>query len=134
MYQPDYYNDKTGRVCKLLKSLYRLKQSLLLWYKALNDVLVGDGWKKSQVDEALYVKVGARWSGLLGAGLRRRPARRQQQRRDAEGAAGGRLRAARDLISGKVPLARDCARQAGEKVVAAPAEPCRLAAQAVHRR
>ncbi|CAI5484599.1 unnamed protein product [Closterium sp. Yama58-4] len=59
MYQPDYYNDGTGRVCKLLKSLYGLKQSPLLWYKALNDVLIGAGWRKSQVDEALYFKVGA---------------------------------------------------------------------------
>ncbi|CAI5471529.1 unnamed protein product [Closterium sp. Yama58-4] len=58
MYQPDYFNDGTGRVCKLLKSLYGLKQSPLLWYKALNDVLVGAGWKKSRVDEALYFKVG----------------------------------------------------------------------------
>ncbi|CAI5483042.1 unnamed protein product [Closterium sp. Yama58-4] len=58
MSQPDYFNDGTGRVCKLLKSLYGLKQSQLLWYKALNDVLVGAGWKKSHVDEALYFKVG----------------------------------------------------------------------------
>ncbi|CAI5981074.1 unnamed protein product [Closterium sp. NIES-65] len=58
MSQPDYFNDGSGRVCKLLKSLYGLKQSPLLWYLALNDVLVGAGWKKSQVDEALYFKVG----------------------------------------------------------------------------
>ncbi|CAI7764260.1 unnamed protein product, partial [Closterium sp. NIES-54] len=58
MYQSDYYNDGTGRVCKLLKSLYGLKQLPFLWYKALNDVLVGAEWKKSQVDEALYFKVG----------------------------------------------------------------------------
>ncbi|CAI5476250.1 unnamed protein product [Closterium sp. Yama58-4] len=58
MSQPDYFNDGTGRVCKLLKSLYELKQSPLMWYLALNDVLVGAGWKKSQVDEALYFKVG----------------------------------------------------------------------------
>ncbi|CAI5526242.1 unnamed protein product [Closterium sp. Naga37s-1] len=58
LYMPDYFNDGTGRVCKLLKSLYGLKQSPLLWYLALNDVLVGAGWKKSQVDEALYFKVG----------------------------------------------------------------------------
>ncbi|CAI5953798.1 unnamed protein product [Closterium sp. NIES-64] len=58
MSQPDYFNDGTGRVCKLLKSLYGLKQSPLLWYLALNDVLVGAEWKKSQVDEALYFKVG----------------------------------------------------------------------------
>ncbi|CAI7876133.1 unnamed protein product [Closterium sp. NIES-53] len=56
MYQPDYFDDGTGRVCKLLKSLYGLKQSPLLWYKALNGVLLSAGWKKSQVDEALYFK------------------------------------------------------------------------------
>ncbi|CAI7911801.1 unnamed protein product [Closterium sp. NIES-54] len=55
----NYYNDGTGQVCKLLKSLYGLKQSPLLWYKALNNVLVGAGWKKRQVDEALYFKAGS---------------------------------------------------------------------------
>ncbi|CAI7904307.1 unnamed protein product [Closterium sp. NIES-54] len=56
MYQPDYFDDGTGRVCKMLKSLYGLKQSPLLWYRALDRVLLGAGWKKSQVDEALYFK------------------------------------------------------------------------------
>ncbi|CAI7831125.1 unnamed protein product [Closterium sp. NIES-54] len=58
MYQLDYFNDGTGRVCKPLKSLYGLKQSPLLWYRALDGVLLGAGWKKSQVDTALYFKVG----------------------------------------------------------------------------
>ncbi|CAI7893427.1 unnamed protein product [Closterium sp. NIES-54] len=56
MYQPDYFDDGTGRACKLLKSLYGLKQSPPLWYRALDGVLLGAGWKKSQVDEALYYK------------------------------------------------------------------------------
>ncbi|CAI5967133.1 unnamed protein product [Closterium sp. NIES-64] len=74
MSQPDYFNDGTGRVCKLLKSLYGLKQSPLLWYLALNDVLVGAGWKKSQVDEALYCKAGKLWLHQQGYAdkLRRR--------------------------------------------------------------
>ncbi|CAI7734810.1 unnamed protein product [Closterium sp. NIES-54] len=55
---PDYFDDGTGRVCKLLKSLYGLNQSPLLWYRALDGVLLGAGWKKSQVDEALYFKAG----------------------------------------------------------------------------
>ncbi|CAI7787920.1 unnamed protein product, partial [Closterium sp. NIES-54] len=58
MDQPAYYNDGTGRVCKLLKSLYGLEQSPLLWYSALDAVLTGAGWSKSQVDEALYFGVG----------------------------------------------------------------------------
>ncbi|CAI7835037.1 unnamed protein product [Closterium sp. NIES-53] len=53
---PDYFDDGTGRVCKLLKSLYWLKHSPLLWYRALDGVLLDAGWKKSQVDEALYFK------------------------------------------------------------------------------
>ncbi|CAI5490458.1 unnamed protein product [Closterium sp. Naga37s-1] len=57
MYQPDYFSDGTGRVCKLLKSLYGLKQMPLLWYRALDGVLMGAGWKKSQVD-TVYFKVG----------------------------------------------------------------------------
>ncbi|CAI7763655.1 unnamed protein product [Closterium sp. NIES-54] len=50
--------DGTDQVCKLLKSMYGLKQLPLLWYKALDYVLMGVGWKKSQVDQALYFKVG----------------------------------------------------------------------------
>ncbi|CAI7788665.1 unnamed protein product [Closterium sp. NIES-54] len=58
MYQLDYFNAGTGRGCKLLKSLYGLKQLPLLWYRALDGVLVGASWKKNQVDMALYFKVG----------------------------------------------------------------------------
>ncbi|CAI7885644.1 unnamed protein product [Closterium sp. NIES-54] len=43
MHQPDYFNDGTGRVCKLLKSLYGLKQSPLLWYRPLDGMLLGAG-------------------------------------------------------------------------------------------
>ncbi|CAI7760790.1 unnamed protein product [Closterium sp. NIES-53] len=58
MYQPDYFDDGTDRVCNLLKSLYGLKQLPLLWYRGLDGVLMGAVWKKSQVDMALYFKVG----------------------------------------------------------------------------
>ncbi|CAI7747961.1 unnamed protein product [Closterium sp. NIES-54] len=59
MEQPAYFNDGTSRVCKLLKSLYGLKQSPLLWYSALDSVLIGGGCSRSQVDEALYFNFGA---------------------------------------------------------------------------
>ncbi|CAI7804367.1 unnamed protein product [Closterium sp. NIES-53] len=135
MYQPDYFDDGTGRVCKLLKSLYRLKQSPLLWYRALDSVLLGAGWKKSQVYEALYFKASD--VDLLGAGLRRRPAPRQQQPRNAEeakGAAGGCLRAARGFAGRQVPWAGDRAQQTSEEAVASPAGLRRQTAQVLHRR
>ncbi|CAI7901507.1 unnamed protein product [Closterium sp. NIES-54] len=58
MYQPDYFDGGTDRVCKLLKSLYELKQPPVLWYRPLDGVLLDAGWKKSQVDATLYFKVG----------------------------------------------------------------------------
>ncbi|CAI7814208.1 unnamed protein product, partial [Closterium sp. NIES-53] len=59
MEQPSYYEDGTPCVCKLVKSLYGLKQSPMLWYEALDGVLLGAGWKKSKVDEAVYFKSDA---------------------------------------------------------------------------
>ncbi|CAI7802954.1 unnamed protein product [Closterium sp. NIES-53] len=59
MEQPSYYEDGIPRVCKLVKSLYGLKQSPMLWYEALDGVLKGAGWKKSRMDEALYFKSDA---------------------------------------------------------------------------
>ncbi|CAI7907718.1 unnamed protein product [Closterium sp. NIES-53] len=44
--------------CRLLKSLYELKQPPVLWYRPLDGVLLDAGWKKSQVDATLYFKVG----------------------------------------------------------------------------
>ncbi|CAI6006855.1 unnamed protein product [Closterium sp. NIES-64] len=58
MYQPDYFDNGTSRVCKVLKSLYGPKQSPLLWYKALHGVQLGASWKKSLVDEVPYFKAG----------------------------------------------------------------------------
>ncbi|CAI7731961.1 unnamed protein product [Closterium sp. NIES-54] len=107
MYQPDYFNDGTGQVCKLLKSLYGLKQSPLLWYRALDSVLLGAGWKKSHVDMVLYFKVGddkvTCWvlvyvDDLLAA---------TSDAEGAEAAAEGRLRAAGNLASAGLHWAGD---------------------------
>ncbi|CAI7795239.1 unnamed protein product [Closterium sp. NIES-54] len=79
------------------------------FYPYGHSVLLGAGWKKSQVDKAPYFKAGD--NGVTcWVRLRRQPACRQQQPRDAErakGAAGGCLRAARDFAGRQVPRARD---------------------------
>ncbi|CAI7882606.1 unnamed protein product [Closterium sp. NIES-53] len=75
-------------------------------------------------------------SDLLDAGLRRRPARRQQQPHNVEGAlaaVGGCLRAARNFAGRQVPWARVCVRQASKEAVASPAGLRQQAAQALHR-
>ncbi|CAI7739630.1 unnamed protein product [Closterium sp. NIES-53] len=67
---------------------------------------------QSKLGRVLYMYQPDMYStlDLIGAGLRRRPARRQQQPRIAEGAkgaAGGSLRAARDFACRQVPRAGD---------------------------
>ncbi|CAI7771765.1 unnamed protein product [Closterium sp. NIES-54] len=122
MYQPDY-NDGTGPVCKLLKSLYSLKQSPLLWYRALDGVLLARWLEEEPGRHSALLQSRRQQGDLLGAGLHGRPARRQQQCSDAkgaEGAAKGCLRATGDLAGAEVPRAGDRARQVGEEGTGAP--------------
>ena len=47
---------KDGLVCKLVKSLYGLKQSPRQWYKLLDKFLRDKGYRRSDVDPCIYVK------------------------------------------------------------------------------
>ena len=60
MRQPEGYEDGSNRVCKLVKSLYGLKQSPRVWYEALDGVLLKHGFVKSIADVALYYKDGVK--------------------------------------------------------------------------
>uniref|UniRef100_A0A1Y1NIJ3 Reverse transcriptase Ty1/copia-type domain-containing protein n=1 Tax=Photinus pyralis TaxID=7054 RepID=A0A1Y1NIJ3_PHOPY len=44
------------KVCRLKRSLYGLKQSARSWNNKLHQVLVGDGFKRSEADPCLYSK------------------------------------------------------------------------------
>ncbi len=58
MCQPEGYvvPGKEHLVCKLNKSLYGLKQSAKAWNTKMNDVLLKQGFVRSEADQCLYVK------------------------------------------------------------------------------
>lgn len=54
MDQPELYNDGSGRVCKLNKAIYGLKQAGRQWNKKLDDALLKFGLRKSSLDPCIY--------------------------------------------------------------------------------
>lgn len=52
--QPENFNDGSGRVCKLKKAIYGLKQSGREWNKKLDEKLKSFGMKRSRVDPCIY--------------------------------------------------------------------------------
>ena len=56
MKQPEGYDDGTGHLCHLIKSLYGLKQANRAWHCELNKQLVQQGWQASQMDPCMYLR------------------------------------------------------------------------------
>lgn len=56
MTQPEGYDDKSGRVCKLLRSLYGLKQSSRNWYSRFSSFLEHEGFERTPEDECVFVR------------------------------------------------------------------------------
>lgn len=56
MDQPKMFEDGTGRVCKLKRSIYGLKQSGRNWNKLINQTLLDFGLKRTVSDQCVYVK------------------------------------------------------------------------------
>jgi len=54
MEQPKGYNDGSGRVCKLNKAIYGLKQAAKEWNCAIHETLVSMGLEQSPKDPCLY--------------------------------------------------------------------------------
>jgi hypothetical protein len=55
MKQPEGFEDRTGRVCELFKTLYGLKQSGRKWNKQLDKKLKKHGYKCLFSDPCIYV-------------------------------------------------------------------------------
>lgn len=58
MKQPKGYNDESGRVCKLNKSLYGLKQASRCWNKKFTDFMVRYNFKVCNSDPCVFVHSG----------------------------------------------------------------------------
>lgn len=54
--QPEGYDDSTGRVCELKKSLYGLKQTPRCWNKRFGNFFSKLGFKASEADPCLYIR------------------------------------------------------------------------------
>lgn len=57
MEQPLHFDDKSGRYCKLIKSIYGLKQASRVWNETLNRTLTTFGLTRSQVDQCIYHQI-----------------------------------------------------------------------------
>lgn len=56
MVVPQGVHSSPNKVCKLLKSLYGLKQASCKWYEKLSSLLVSWGYKQANSDHSLFTK------------------------------------------------------------------------------
>src|SRR5271168_5105528 len=55
MEQPEAFTDGTDKICKLERSIYRLKQSTRLWNKQLDERLKEIGFDQTHSDHCVYI-------------------------------------------------------------------------------
>ncbi|CAI7841526.1 unnamed protein product [Closterium sp. NIES-53] len=54
-HQPEGLDDGSGRVCRLKKAIYGLKQAPCAWYHKLEETLQAGGFKKSECDHSMFL-------------------------------------------------------------------------------
>src|SRR5690606_38965284 len=55
MEQPPGFSDGTNRLCKLIRSLYGLKQAGVIWNGEMEKLLTSYGYSRSRADPSLYL-------------------------------------------------------------------------------
>lgn len=55
MKRPEGYNDGTNKVCKLVKSLYGLKQASRAWNQKFSNFIIKFGFEVSEADSCVFV-------------------------------------------------------------------------------
>ena len=55
--QPKGFSDNTGRVCRLIKSIYGLKQSPRCWNQKFTNFLMNFSLKQSDADQCVFYKI-----------------------------------------------------------------------------
>lgn len=58
MQQAQGYDDGSGRVYRLKRAIYGLKQASRMWNLKLNDTLLKDGFQRSKTDPCVYYRTG----------------------------------------------------------------------------
>lgn len=56
MQQPEEFKID-GRVCKLIKAIYGLKQASQMWYERFNAFMISIGFQKCSSDQCLYIRI-----------------------------------------------------------------------------
>lgn len=64
--KPDGYDNGTGRLCKLNRSLYSLKQAPRCWNVCIHNFLIESGFKQTKADPCLYFCKPGNGKVLLG--------------------------------------------------------------------
>lgn len=57
MQQPEGFSQNNLKVCKLLKSLYGLKQASRMWNEKFSEAMLKFGFNRCDSDNCLYVKL-----------------------------------------------------------------------------
>ena len=66
MIQPPHFNDGTGRVCRLRKSIYGLKQAARDWYNELKSTLIDFGFRVIDSEQCVFLFTSSNIFTIIG--------------------------------------------------------------------